>query len=594
MEVMTPGMVRSAARFVRKSARSSSKRVFSGRANELRQVRRFPQFARWHLKILERETNTLVPFRLNWLQRQIMAAELRLRRAGRRPWLLILKYRRGGVTTMQQALGYHQMWAQPFSLVRTMAHRSEDTRTIFQMVDRFYENQPERHRHEKTSASTYHLEFPDWESTYKAETAGAQEAGRGAGLVRLHLSEAAFYPDLLATHKALTPSLDRHDAAYVIETTPNGVEGRGEAFHSYWTAAEQGHGPFTPLFFAWHHDPRNQTPLREPDELDPLDPLEKQMIEKFGLSLEQMKWWRTKRMELEVTEADPYAILAEYPNDPETCFLESIEGYYDATKVEALKAFVKPPIPPGELKQDYGPMMHWIEKGVLKIWEEPRPGELYVIACDPAEGVGADDSANTGFNARTGEQAFTWSTNTVPPDELGSDIIGRRPVGQPGERDYVPGGLGWLWGSDGYNPAYVIVERANHGHAVLTALLKQADYPVAAVHHEVDETKDEPGPDKRAGWRHNHIQLTVAVGRVIREAYPVVRDEECISSIRRVGRGPNGAVFRGRDRAVGVGLAAIALEYVEPPGRYAVIGGVLMDLQTMQPVQRDEDGNAIS
>jgi len=90
-----------------------------------------------------------------------------------------------------------------------------------------------------------------------------------------------------------------------------------------------------------------------------------------------------------------------------------------------------------------------------------------VIGVDPAEGVGGDDSALCGVNLTTGEQVFAFDRNDIAPDVLGADLIG--------DRDY---GLGWLWAKPGSDfPAYVVVERINHGHAVLTGLLKLAKYP---------------------------------------------------------------------------------------------------------------------
>src|SRR5690606_33044355 len=115
--------------------------VFRG-IERLRNVRRFAEFAERHLTIVEKEQGVLVPFRLNWIQRAILAAELRARRARRKPRFVVLKYRRGGVTTLAQGLCYHTVWSTEHSAARTFAHRKEDTATIFEMVKRFHDHQP--------------------------------------------------------------------------------------------------------------------------------------------------------------------------------------------------------------------------------------------------------------------------------------------------------------------------------------------------------------------------------------------------------------------------------------------------------------------
>lgn len=507
---------------------------FFSELDHLRKIRHFPEFARRMLKIKDKETRRLVPFELNWIQRQILAAELRARHQGKRPWFLILKYRRGGVTTLQQGLCYHLMWSQPHTEVRTYAHRAQDTRTIFQMVGLFYDFQPHEYRHPKTQASTYHLEFPaPWYSVYLAETAGATSSGRGAGFDRVHLSEAASCPDLGMLHEGLSDTVTP-EGAYVVESTPNGTTGKGADFFEAWTRAVAGESAFIPLFFPWHADPRNRSKLIVPDELGQLSAEEEHLSNLYHLDLEQVKWWRQKRLEIVGLGRSERAVLAEHPSDPDTCFLEGGDGYYDEALVKAAESRCVEPI-------------RTEQNGKLRIFEDPHPDGRYLITADPAEGVGRDDSAATGWNVATGRQAFTWRFNRMPPDQFGVRLadLGRR----------------WRPSADS-SPAYVLVERENHGHAVLIGLMQLAGYPKAEVHHEVPETHDEKKPQPRAGWRHNHIVLTTALGRMLREEYPVILDREVIASIRRVSLDERGtAEFSGRDLAVTAGLAAIGFPY---------------------------------
>jgi len=509
--------------------------VFRG-VRQLRDIGHFPRFAERQLRIVDKESGGLVPFRMRWIQAQIWKAEMRARRRRSRPWFLILKYRRGGVSTYCQGRGYQTIWSTPNAAVRTYAHRSEDTRTIFQMVTRFYDHQAEENRHTKTSAGTYHVEFPaPWYSSYKADTAGATSSGRGSRLNGCHLSEAAFYPDLPELHRGLNDTV-APDGFYFIESTPNGTFGKGEAFFEAWQRASRGDSAFIPLFFPWHADPHNRLPLIVPDELGVLDNVELELLERFSLDLEQVKWWRQKRLELSGAGRSDRAILGEHPNDPSTCFLEGGDAYYDEALLKATEARCVEPI---RVEQD----------GKLRVFEDPHPDGRYLIAADPAEGVGRDDSAATGWNVKTGRQAFTWRWNRIPPDEFGKKLaeLGKR----------------WKPNPDAA-PAYMIVERENHGHAVLIGLMQLAGYPKLRVHHEVPETHDEKKPQPRAGWRHNHIVLTTSLGRMLREEYPVILDREVITSIRRVTLGDKGtAEFSGRDLAVTAGLAAIGFPYAD-------------------------------
>ncbi len=60
-----------------------------GGIEHLRELRHFPQFARQHLQVVDRETGQLVPLELNWIQRQILAAELRAQRPRTRRELVL-------------------------------------------------------------------------------------------------------------------------------------------------------------------------------------------------------------------------------------------------------------------------------------------------------------------------------------------------------------------------------------------------------------------------------------------------------------------------------------------------------------------------
>ena len=72
----------------------------------------------------------------------------------------MLKYRKGGVTTLEQALGYWQVWRKKHQRCLTLAHRPHDTRIIFHMVELFYNNHPLDDRIPKSPARTTWIELP--------------------------------------------------------------------------------------------------------------------------------------------------------------------------------------------------------------------------------------------------------------------------------------------------------------------------------------------------------------------------------------------------------------------------------------------------
>jgi hypothetical protein len=341
----------------------------------LRHWYRFARFCAHQLRIVDMQQR-LVPLQLNWLQRRIVVEEIRARRRGVHPWFLILKYRKGGVTTLQQALSYWTLWRLKHQACLTLAHRPQDVRLIHAMVERFFEHQPAANRHRKTEAVTNWIEFPQpWDGMYMAGSAGATSWGRGSTLSRLHLSEAAHYADLATLHTGLAKSLG-DGSAYVMETTPNGREGKGQTFYEFWQAAKRGDSRFIPLFFPWHHDPRNRLPLLAPDELDPFTDDERRLMERHKLDLEQLKWWREERRAIVADGGAADRVHGEHPADDDSCFLYGSDAYFDLDDLAKCELHIREPI-------------RVEENGRLRIYEEPKRDGIYVIGADPAGGGGS-------------------------------------------------------------------------------------------------------------------------------------------------------------------------------------------------------------
>lgn len=103
----------------------------------------------------------------------------------------------------------------------------------------------------------------------------------------------------------------------------------------------------------------------------------------------------------------------------------------------------------------------------LKVFRLPEPGRRYVIGGDPAEGnPTSDDSAATVLDRRTGEEVASLGAKLQPATFAAClDIL-----------------------STWYNGAQLLVERNNHGHAVLLWL---ADNSTASLL---------PGHDGKVGW----------------------------------------------------------------------------------------------
>jgi len=167
--------------------------------------------------------------------------------------------------------------------------------------------------------------------------------------------------------------------------------------------------------------------------------------------------------------------------------LDDLYEQYPATEDEALAArSLNKRIPPAWLPQCYAALDPLFVVGIqdptdpprglpavpgLEVFRLPHPDGRYVMGADPAEGLpSSDDSALSVLDAATGEEVAKWSGKYEPkltfPKSI--DAIGR-------------------W----YNGAPVLVERNNHGHAVIGYLQNNT------------RTRVLVGYDGRPGWNNN-------------------------------------------------------------------------------------------
>ena len=263
-------------------------------------------FASMFLKILDKE-KALVPFQWNKAQKHFHS-----HRTGRD---LILKARQLGFSTYVQG----EMFRRTVTGTRTtmtMAHDDETTQKLRRMADRFWEYckfngiQPLRKYSNATLTS-----YPEFDSESIIATAGSKEAGRGGTYTDFHGSEVAFWKD---AEKIIAGAMQGGNPDVILESTPNGAQGY---FYERCMEAIQGNGVWKLHFYPWWWDSEYRVELEEGETLDYTDD-ERRLVEKHGLTAEQVKWRRGKQNELK------RLFIQEYPEDAYTCFLTSGNSYF--------------------------------------------------------------------------------------------------------------------------------------------------------------------------------------------------------------------------------------------------------------------------
>jgi hypothetical protein len=423
------------------------------------------------LNIRERDEGTFVPFTLRQQQKEVFQlAEEHLARR-RRLFMIFLKARRVGLSTLATGLGQAHCIAHPGALARCIAQNAEVAAANFAMACGFREDcrelYPGAAKPTKKTLIWPHSDGPDSQFTH--HTAATVHGQRGLTSSFLHLTEAGFYPYSGAFTSLLnTLSRDPNNAA-LIETTANGMEGPGEAYYQAWEAAVAGDNEFLPIFLPWWEDPAYQLP--EEFAMDaPRDEYEKFLTndvkhwrtgKKVVITKAQIAWFR------ETLSGKCEGILErwrqEYPSTPEEAFVATGNPAFTIEEMQfAENSVVKIPWQ-GRCVLTADNKHGELQKGTdgpLCLYETPQKGAHYYIGVDSARGeestmAPGDYAAMACWNAETGGLAARYMSR-VSPEELAG----------------VAAALGYY-----FNGAMLNVELNNIGYVTMKELRDRLYYP---------------------------------------------------------------------------------------------------------------------
>lgn len=385
-----------------------------------------------------------VPFQYNAAQRIINTAKREALANGKAARFLIPKARRMGVTTYEQAVSFAQCLNFKGQHCVTLADETKKAQEIFSMVELFHQHLPDGVKPPLKYDTKNQMAFKGVDSNFYIGTAGGQAFGRGNTLQRVHGSEVAFW---LADRVKQKEELDKlltglTEAAshgeIVLESTANGAAG-------YWyelvTEASRGENEWTVIFLPWFIFPQYQRRFSCLDERKDversLEDDERALVNRHGLTLEQINWRRSKRAE----RAMRRLFFQEYPETLANSFLASSSAYYNQEVLQELALECREPV---------------TQIDGMTIWVNPEKGHTYAAGMDTSEGVeGGDYTAMGIIDRETGEQVARLH-GLWRPAEAATRVV--------------------KW-CKRYNFALLGIEDNNTGHAVLTEVMNTHHYP---------------------------------------------------------------------------------------------------------------------
>ncbi len=388
------------------------------------------------LWIVDKDGNEL-PFVLNNFQHKYIKQKQQAMKEGYRRFL-VLKSRRGGITTLEQAYNFNLIHANKNKRAVTLADTDENTQKIFEIARRFGDRMPQELWDGNPKSITKAIKETYNRSRFTIGTAGSLAFGRGDTLHRVHGSEVAWWRGNEDSIKNLLAGLSEacSEGTITLETTPHGMK---NWFYNQWRKARNKDSEWYPIFMVWWDDDDNKvhlTPSQKKVIVDTLTEEENLLISLKGLTPEQIAWRRIQQNELSEL------FVQEYPEDDVSCFLSSMACFFVSAVIRELLPGCVSPVRSKVIPE-------------LQIWKEPEAGKTYAIGADTAEGVATGDfSCAYVIDTQTLEQVAVlhghWSTRVF------AELLAK--VGKY------------------YSTALLAVERNNHGHAVLDRLYNDLSY----------------------------------------------------------------------------------------------------------------------
>lgn len=502
------------------------------------------------LKVRDKVSGKMIPFKLNRAQREIQKAINEQRRQKKPIRILVLKYRQGGISTLAAANIFHNCRFHP-DVYMTVSLDLDSSEHIFGITDKFYFYLPDHEKKKLPTDASNRKEIKFSEphgGRIVIETAGKSAAGHSFTLRGLHLTEVSRWPEGTEDTRAglLNSIPDTPESIVINESVANGMSGY---FFTEWHKKES---QYAKVFVPWFWQEEYRSGLPSPTDIyrANLTEEEKQMVARHGLELEQIEWRR-----LTITnkcDGDEEKFKEQYPSHATEAFRSSGNAFFNLQAVDKIE--VSSPMR-GDLRvtKDLSDReeIRFVANphGLVALWDKPKASSKYVIGADVAAGIeidGAPANDNHDYSSadvldrNTGEQVAQLH-GRITPDEMGRQLalLGR-------------------W----YSNAFLGVESNGYGLHVLETLRNDEHYPDYLLYKQqvVDETTRRA--TSKLGWhttKSNRKTLMSNLDKSIRDGDVLVNSQDTVDELRSFIVKPDGRIEAGNgckdDRVFSLAIA---------------------------------------
>lgn len=410
--------------------------------NELLAILRqdFPTFCALLEKIFAKKVGHLIPFIFNCGQVIAWNAMAGRLAAMLSLFILFLKARQEGISTLITAFHHWQVWRLDDIECTMVGHEKALVHSFIDRLRVFHEELPKiagivrelRQTSAKARVPKDELYYADRRSKVTTVVSKNVEV-RGRSALHNLLSEYAFYDDADSLLGSLLPQLPpigseaRKQCSVIIETTPNGKN----AFYDLWHHAKSGDAEWLAVFLPWMvlEDEYSLTPPAGWHMDEETRKLQKRLshirkqIDGKEVTTAQMYWREHTLYSDYAGDIDRFDM--EFPSDDETCFLirtrsifkqnmrwlqqcvveaeRGAQAEFAKRKMECKGKFLRGDLDYKRFDNPFGslqpkladlrlePEFKLTPGGKLLVWSPPQVGHTYVIGMDSAAGIAERD-----------------------------------------------------------------------------------------------------------------------------------------------------------------------------------------------------------
>jgi hypothetical protein len=443
-----------------------------------------------------------------------------------RIWQIVVKPRQVYSSTFYANLIFTRTLEQANTNSLIIAHDLDTTAALLEKAKTFYEHLPLPKLH---PGKLKELIFPlsGGESKLRIMSAGIASKGRGTTQTCLLCSEVAHWehPEVMTGLFQAIPDLS--DTIWVIESTANGLGGKGAMFHKLWVDAVAGRNKFDPIFIPWFIMPKYRAaPAVDPSEWDEEETILSETFGDLGLTGESLRW----RRDTIATKCQGSVEMfhQEYPASPDEAFISSGLPAFDPLALTKQRKYIGPP----KLRLTYMESSDKLlrdSRGELHVWKEPVNGHSYAVGVDCAEGIRDMDGKPLGDYS---------CAQIIDMDDLEQVAVLHGSIGPWEFSKFLARAAKW------YNTAIVNIEIASAGIAVQDYMLRVLNYPRFHPWRGKPDSVPRMGHTTRLyGWSTNVYSrpLLIESGRrALNTALLTLHDESTLAEIRNFSRADNG------------------------------------------------------